>query len=299
MSEVTDYAARGAVRGRGSHMANVCVITGGGSGMGLEVAKILGKDQKIVLVGRTISKLEGALEELRVLGIDAEAYPADASDRASIHALAQHAASLGTVKTVIHAAGVSPHMADGEKIFTINAVGTVNVDEEFAEVMGPGSVILNVSSMSAYMLPADKVPTQVYQAVSMGAEALQAAGAQMVAAVPDEMRTGMAYTVSKNFVVWYTERMAVKLGKKGIRVVSISPGTFTTPMGELEGEEAAKFALAGALGRTGEPVEIARMMAFMVSDEASYLTGVDVLYDGGSIAAMHALQEQAAQAKQA
>lgn len=271
-------------------MANICVITGGGSGMGLEAAKILGKTQSIILVGRTVSKLEEAVSELKALGIDAEAYPGDASDRDSMNKLAAYAASKGNVKTVIHAAGVSPHMTDGKKIFKINAIGTVNIDEAFAEVMGEGSVILNVSSMSAYMLPADNQPTQIYALALTDVNAFEAAADQMIESVPADRQAGMAYTVSKNFVIWFTERMAVKYGKKGIRVVSISPGTFDTPMGEVEGDEAASFAIRGALGRVGEPAEIARMMAFMVSDDASYLTGTDILYDGGSIAAMHAAQ---------
>ncbi len=85
--------------------------------------------------------------------------------------------------------------------------------------------------------------------------------------------------------------MAVRYGEKGIRIVSISPGTFKTPMGEVEGEVAAGFALRGAMGRLGEPEEIAKMMAFMVSDECSYLSGVDILYDGGAISSMKAMQE--------
>ncbi len=272
-------------------MGNVCVVTGGGSGMGLEAAKILGKEQKIILVGRTVSKLENAIAELKALGIDAESYPGDASDRESVKKLAAYAASQGTVKTVIHAAGVSPHMADGEKIFKINAVGTINIDEEFAEVMGAGSCILNVSSMSAYMMPADRVPKQVYKMALSDVAAFEGAVKQIITSVPEDQRPGMAYSMSKNFVVWYTARQAVKLGKKGIRVVSISPGTFKTPMGEVEGEQAASFALRGAMGRLGEPEEIAKMMAFMVSDECSYLCGVDVLYDGGSVAAMNAMME--------
>ncbi len=272
-------------------MANICVVTGGGSGMGLETAKILGKEQKIILVGRTVSKLENAIAELKALGIDAEAYPGDASDRESMKRLAAYAASKGTVKTVIHAAGISPRMADGEKIFKINAVGTINIDEEFAEVMGKGGCILNVSSMSAYMLPADRVPKQIYKLALSDTDAFMEAIKQAISAVPEEQRPGTAYTLSKNFVVWYTAREAVKLGKKGIRVVSISPGTFKTPMGELEGELAAGFALRGAMGRMGEPEEIAKMMAFMVSDACSYLCGVDILYDGGSVAAMNAMME--------
>ena len=66
-------------------------------------------------------------------------------------------------------------------------------------------------------------------------------------------------------------------------------------MGEIEGKEAASFAERGALGRMGEPEEIAEMMAFMVSDECSYLTGVDILYDGGSVAALQAMREDRAQ----
>lgn len=273
-------------------MADICVITGGGSGMGLEVAKLLGKTQSIILVGRTVAKLDGAVSELKALGIDAEAYPGDASDRDSMNKLAEYAASKGTVKTVVHAAGVSPHMADGKKIFKINAVGTINIDEAFAQVMDKGSVILNVASMSAYMFPADNQPVQVYKLALTDVSAFETAADKVIESVPEAQQAGMAYTMSKNFVVWFTERMAVKLGKKGIRVVSISPGTFDTPMGEVEGEEAASFAIGGALGRVGEPVEIARMMAFMVSDDASYLTGTDILYDGGTIAAMHARQDQ-------
>ncbi len=274
-------------------MKNICVITGGGSGMGFEVARIVGKDQKVILVGRTASKLSHALEQLTVEGIDAEVYSCDTSDLASVKKLAAYAAELGAVKTVIHAAGVSPHMTSGEKIFEINAIGTVYIDEAFAEVMGQGGVILNVASMAAYMLPQDKTPENLYKLALTDVDAMRAAMGGVLASVPVQQQAGMAYTLSKNFVIWYTSRMAVRYGKKGIRVVSISPGTFNTPMGKVEGEEAASLARIGALGRTGEPEEIARMMAFMVSDACSYLSGVDILYDGGSIAALRAKQDQA------
>lgn len=273
-------------------MKQICIVTGGGSGMGLETAKLVGRDQKIILVGRTISKLQNALDTLHALGIEAEAFPCDAGNREDVDKLARYAAAQGTVKTVVHAAGVSPNMADALEIFKINAMGTINIDEAFGAVMGEGGCILNVASMSGYMLPESNVPRQVYALALTDLVAFEGAAAQMLAAVPQERRTGMAYSVSKNFVSWYSAKMAVRYGKKGIRVVSISPGTFKTPMGEVEGEEAASFALAGALGRVGEPEEIAKMIAFMVSDECSYLTGVDILYDGGSIAAFKERMEQ-------
>jgi NAD(P)-dependent dehydrogenase (short-subunit alcohol dehydrogenase family) len=184
-------------------------------------------------------------------------------------------------------------MTDAEKIFTINAVGTINVNEEFGEVM-KGGCILNVASMAGYMLPLEQVPTQLYEASAAGVEAFLGGAKQMLGMVPEEKQTGAAYTISKNFVQWYSRREAVKLGKKGIRVVSISPGTFSTPMGELEGEQANKLALMGALGRVGDPVEIAKMMNFILSDNCSYMTGVDVLYDGGVIAALEVTKAQQA-----
>lgn len=278
-------------------MSDVIVITGGGSGMGLELAKLVGSGAKVVISGRTVAKLEGAIAELATVGVEAEPFACDVSDRGSVEALAAFAQSLGTVGKVVHAAGISPHMGDGMKIFAVNAVGTMNVDEVFGSVVADGGVILNVSSMSAYMLPAERVPLQLYQASALGSEAFLSGCEQMLAAVPDEMAAGMAYTVSKNFVIWYTKRQALALGSRGVRVVSISPGTFSTPMGEVEGEEAARFAKSGALGRLGEPVEIARMMAFMLSDEASYLTGADILYDGGTIAAFEAQTAQQADAR--
>ena len=276
-------------------MSKVCVITGGGSGMGLEVAKLL-PGYHVIVTGRTVSKLEAAVAEVQAAGVEVEAFACDVSDAASVAALVEHAVAAGPVEVVVHAAGVSPHMTDAQSIWDINAGGTVNVDEQFAAVMD-GGVILNVSSMAGYMLPADQTPVQLYQASALGSAALDAGFAQTLAYLPAEQAAGAAYTMSKNFVIWYTKQEAVKYGKKGIRVVSISPGTFTTPMGEVEGEEAAAFALSGAMGRLGDPVEIAKMMVFMV-EEATYLDGVDILYDGGVIAATEA-RAAAAKAAQA
>ncbi|MCC8151591.1 MAG: SDR family oxidoreductase [Lachnospiraceae bacterium] len=274
---------------------NVIVITGGGSGMGLETAKLMTKESHIILVGRTVAKLDDALGQLHDCGLSAEAYPADISDRDSVKNLAVYAASLGQVKTVIHAAGVSPHMTDSMSIFKINALGTIIMDEAFLPIMEQGGCILNVTSMSAYMLPDTHVPTALYQLSLTDTSAFMAGAKQMFDSMPNDQAAGFAYSLSKNFAKWYTEKISLQAGKKGIRVVSISPGTFDTPLGKTEGDSAAKYALMGALGRVGDPAEIAKMMAFIVSNDASYLTGVDILYDGGTIAAMKEMQEHKAQ----
>lgn len=145
-------------------MKNVCVITGGGSGMGLAAAKFMPKEKIIVISGRTVTKLENAVKELKALGYEAYAYACDTSDRESVKKLAEYAASLGEIKNVINAAGISPTMGgagDQEKILRINALGTVYVNQEFSKKMNAGSVICDISSNSAYSLPSFIIPKKL------------------------------------------------------------------------------------------------------------------------------------------
>ena len=140
-------------------MAKVCVITGGGSGMGLEAAKFMPKDKIIVISGRTMSKLENGVKQLKELGFEAYAKTCDTSSRESVIELVEDAKSLGEITNVINSAGVSPAMkGTPEGILKINALGTVYVNQEFSKVMGQGSVIVDVSSNSAYILPSFIIP---------------------------------------------------------------------------------------------------------------------------------------------
>ena len=107
---IADEVAWLADEGKITIKNDVCVITGGGSGMGLEAAKLIGKTQKIVLAGRTVSKLELAKQELEELGVKVSVFGCDVSDRESVERLAEFAAGIGTIRSVIHAAGLSPHM---------------------------------------------------------------------------------------------------------------------------------------------------------------------------------------------
>ena len=143
-------------------MKNVCVITGGGSGMGLEAAKFMPKEKIIVLSGRTEKKLEKAVQELTELGCTAYLKTCDTSSRESVRELAEFAASLGEVKNVINSAGLSPAMSDPETILRVNALGTVYINQEFSKVMKAGSVILDVASNSAYVLPKFLINEKTY-----------------------------------------------------------------------------------------------------------------------------------------
>ena len=265
-------------------MRKVCVITGGGSGMGLATAKIMGKDNYIIIVGRTIKKLEKALKELRSQGIEAESFACDISDRSSVDKLASYARTVGTISSVIHAAGMSPNMGEAIKIMEANALGTINMNEAFYKVMEEGSCIIDVSSMSAYLTPKLIMPERSYKYSRIDKDVFMKRMMARVNIFPKKLRSSVAYGISKHFVIWYAKTDAAKFGEKGIRVISITPGNFETPMGNLEKDSASEYTKYCAIKRFGYVEEIANLFAFCASDKCGYLTGVDILCDGGCVA---------------
>ncbi|MGD1819959.1 MAG: SDR family NAD(P)-dependent oxidoreductase [Pleomorphochaeta sp.] len=266
-------------------MKNVYVITGGGSGMGLATAKLFtDKDDIIILTGRTVEKLKFAVNELQALGIASCAFPCDVSDINSVRDLANHASSLGRIVAVIHAAGVSPHMDNGKRIMEINALGTINVDEVFLPIMENNSCIINVSSMAGYFMPKIIIPKKVYRLALSNKDQFFKKMMKRIKIFPKKFRADVAYGLSKNFVIWYSAAMASDFGENGIRILSVSPGTFDTPMGEVEKDEAITYRKYCAFKRSGKSEEIAKLIEFLVRPDAGYLTGVDILMDGGCVA---------------
>ena len=266
-------------------MAEVCVITGGGSGMGLAAAKFMPAEKIIVISGRTVSKLEGAAEELRQEGHTAYCQSCDTSDRESVRKLAEFAKSLGTIRNVINSAGLSPNMADGVKVLKVNALGTVYVNQEFSKVMGKGSVIVDIASNSAYSLPGFmiKLVSKNYPLAETDEEKFIKAIMRFANLANTEYnKSGFAYAMSKNFVTWYARKCAYEYGPKGIRVCSLSPGLISTGMGELEKEAGGYLIKLSAEERMGTPEELGFAIASVADERNGYLAGVDVLVDGGS-----------------
>jgi NAD(P)-dependent dehydrogenase (short-subunit alcohol dehydrogenase family) len=104
---------------------------------------------------------------------------------------------------------------------------------------------------------------------------------------PEEMRSGIAYAVSKSFVRWYSIAQSERFGGRGLRIVSVSPGSIDTEMGRLEAEAGAGALVAdAAVPRWGKPEEMAELLSFCASDKAGYLTGTDILNDGGVVASV-------------
>lgn len=268
---------------------NVHVITGGAGGMGYATALRLGKCKNTVLLLSDISEelLAEAQSSLAKEGITAETLVCDVSDPDDSLALADRAAELGTVRGVVHTAGVSPSMDDYKKILEINALGTIYVDRAFLPLASEGFTLVNVASMAAYMLPKAMLPTGAYKAVKDGPSRLFTKLERRCRMMPAKMRPQMAYPISKNFVTWYTRHLAPVFGEVGAHIVSVSPGSFDTRMGQLEKDAGAGAMINfAAIKRFGNPDEIASLLAWLVCDSPIYLTGTDILIDGGVVASM-------------
>ncbi len=263
-------------------MSKVYVITGGGSGMGLATIAKLDKEHTIVITGRNKEKLDKNSESLVKEGFNIKTIACDVSKLDDVKKLVEFSTSFGEIDAVIHAAGVSPHMGDGESILRINALGTHYVDQEFKKVM-TGGVILNVSSMSAYMLPKMMLPTKKYSLIFSNEELFIKSCLKRSRLLGQKLETSLAYPISKNFVCWYTKRVANEMYEKGIRVISVSPGNFDTPMGNLESEQGAAFLKNAAIKRFGDVNEIASLFVTLISSNLGYLTGTDIVCDGGTI----------------
>ena len=268
-------------------MRDVVVVTGGAGGMGLAAAKIVGRDQAVVICDVSQDRLNTATAQLADADIECTAVVCDITDKGSVAELAATASTVGPIASVIHTAGVSPSMGAAELIMRINAVGTVNVNEAFLPLARDGFAIVNVASMAAHMLPAVLAPTKRFAYALHNEDLFMQKMMSACRIAPKKARPGMAYSLSKSFVVWYCKSQADKFGRQGARILSVSPGSIDTQMGRLEEQSGAGAMVDyAALKRFGKAEEIAELLAFCASDKASYLTGVDILCDGGVIAAM-------------
>lgn len=268
-------------------MTRVSVITGGAGGMGTATAKIVGRDHTVVLCDVRQDRLDVAQSQLSDLGIVATAVNCDITDRQAVDELFDTASELGPVASVIHAAGVSPSMGDGDYVMRTNALGTVNVNEVFYAAAVQGAAIVNVASMAAHLLPDALIPTGQFPLAMVDGEAFLSGMATACGIGGEPARSGLAYAISKNFVKWYSSSQAERFNSRGLRIVSVSPGSVDTEMGRLEEQAGAGAMVAdAAVPRWGKPEEMAELFAFCVSERAGYLTGTDILNDGGVVASV-------------
>jgi len=256
-------------------MTKTNVVIGGASGMGAAVASLLAPRGPLIIAdrdGERLGQVAAALEG------DIEVMTFDITVPADIDALVRATGELGAL---VITAGLSPSMAPGGRIYEVNLVGMARVLEAFEPTLGPGSVAVCFASMSAHMIPASPESDAILDDPTSATffDDLAALGLD-----PDQSQ--IAYAFSKRGVIRLVQRRALAWGARGARLLSLSPGIIDTGMGRLEAaHEPAMAAMVetSPLARMAQPEEVAAVAAFLASDAASFMTGTDVLVDGGVI----------------
>jgi NAD(P)-dependent dehydrogenase (short-subunit alcohol dehydrogenase family) len=268
----------------------VGIATGAGRGMGAACAeRMADMVDALLLVDRDEVLLATQADMLAAAGHRAQLEPfvLDVKDPDGINRLAARAAELGPLRAVAHAAGVSPTMTDWEDILTINLVGTARLVEACRALAVPETAVVCFASVAALLAldPIDLPPDAVLDA-PLADDFLQNI---RQAVGPDIEDPGMAYTWSKRGVHRLVRREAVAFGKLGARICSVTPGMIDTPMGRQEAEARDTSAMLvdmSPLQREGSADEVAAGAVFLLSDEASFISGIDLPVDGGLVAAI-------------
>jgi NAD(P)-dependent dehydrogenase (short-subunit alcohol dehydrogenase family) len=250
----------------------------------MAVARRLGLAHRLLVADRDGDHAERQCAALRGDGYDAVAVACDVTLAADIARLASEASARPAVRTLANVVGLSPAAQDFRAIMAVNLVGASRMADAFVEVLEPGGAGVFISSSAAHM---QSVPDGLLPILDdpLHAEFI----GRLAAALGADADANHAYSLSKAALNRMCRRKAADWGQRGLRIVSLSPGLIATPQGaESYKHSSGKIALFNAVpvGRECSMIEIAGVVAFLASDQASYITGTDILVDGGLIAAV-------------
>ena len=264
---------------------DVIALLGAGS-MGTAIARRIAAGKTILLGDISEKNLERVSNDLRTSGYAVETMAVNALDKASVEAFAEKAASMGPVKYFIDTAGASPNQTSPEHILQLDMVGTGYAVDAFGRVMAPGGAGLIISSQTGYMYP---IPNETeLEILKTPTEGLMDLPIIKDVAMQN---SGLAYMIAKRVNHLQAQKAAATTWKaRRARINTISPGVIVTPLAYDEfaaaGEGYQKMIDASAAERTGTSDEIAEAGAFLLGEHAGFITGTDLLIDGGVIAAI-------------
>jgi NAD(P)-dependent dehydrogenase (short-subunit alcohol dehydrogenase family) len=264
---------------------NVVVVIGAGS-IGQAIARRVSAGKHILLADLRQANADVAAKVLTEAGFEVRTAIVDVSSRESVHALVAKAAAIGDVTGVIHAAGVSPTQASPAMILKVDLYGTALVLEEFGNVIARGGAGVVIASQSGHRLGALTAEQNKLLALTPTDELLALPMLQ-----PEKITAPLhAYQISKRGNSLRVMAEAIRWGKRGARVNTISPGIIMTPLAkdELIGPRGAGYRRMielSAAGRVGTPDEVGIVGALLMGADGAFITGSDFLMDGGVTAA--------------
>ncbi|MET9762004.1 SDR family oxidoreductase [Streptomyces sp. NPDC006372] len=261
---------------------DVVVVTGAG-GMGSAAARRLGSGRALILADAFPEPLDRAVDALRAEGYDARGVLTDVSDRASVEQLARTAADAGRITAVVHTAGVSAATASVRTILDVDLLGTVYVIEAFEKVAVRGTSLVCVASVAGHMASVSAED----EAALATAPAEELLGLGVVTGLGEDPIA--AYMLAKRANLVRVQAAALAWNQRGARINTLSPGVISTAMSKAEADSASgghmlKMLDACGAGRPGTPGEIAEAVAFLTGPQALYISGTDLLVDGGQAA---------------
>lgn len=266
-------------------MKNVVVVIGAGS-IGQAIARRVSIGKHVLLADIKKENADAAAEVMMDAGYEVSTALVDISSRESIQELVQKATAIGDITNVVLAAGVSPSQASPETILKVDLYGSAVVLEEFGNVIAHGGSGIVISSQSGHRLPALSVKQNKELATTPTEELLDLELLQL-----DNITDSLhAYQLSKRGNSLRVMAEAVRWGKRGARVNSISPGIIFTPLARDElkgprGDGYRRMIEVSAAGRGGTPDEVGAVAALLMGPEGAFITGSDFLMDGGVTAA--------------
>lgn len=262
-------------------MKSVNVVIGAGS-IGQAIVRRVSAGKHVLLADIRQENAEAAAKTLSDAGFEVTTTIVDVTSRSSVHALVGLAATLGHVSGVIHAAGVSPSQAPPHVILKVDLYGTALVLEEFGNVIAAGGAGVVIASQSGHRLPPLSAEQNALLATTPVEELLQLPMLQ-----PDQIKDALhAYQISKRGNSLRVMAEAVRWGKRGARVNTISPGIIITPLANDElkgprGDGYRRMIQISAAGRAGTPDEVGTVGALLMGPDGAFITGSDFLMDGG------------------